>query len=134
MKVRKPIAPFRIKSNQYGFPCSTYYYIVDMENKIWHTDGVFRFKSLKEISTHGFKEATAAIATCEELNRSAISKHPAEEFLLGLYTNMCASFENYGSLGNLLFTTYGIGDDKLQSLKECMEEVLQLPAKKLKRY
>lgn len=58
-----------IKSNQYGFPCKTYYYIVNEENKIWHRDGKWRKKSLIQLWSHGFKTESEAILQLNKLNQ-----------------------------------------------------------------
>lgn len=54
-----------IKSNQYDFPCKTYYYIVNGEGKIYHySDGKFRKKCLKQARTYWYyseQEAQCAI-------------------------------------------------------------------------
>lgn len=57
----------RVKNNHYGWPCKTYYYIVDAENKIWHKDGKWRKKSLIQLWSHGFKTEPEAIEQLKKL-------------------------------------------------------------------
>ena len=56
-----PTIPFQIKSNQYGFPCKTYYYITDKYGLIYHhKDKVWRKKCLMEMTTFYFKSRESA--------------------------------------------------------------------------
>lgn len=50
-----------IRSNQYGFPCKTYYYIVDELGRTFHhKDGKFRKKALMEMRTFWYQTEQAA--------------------------------------------------------------------------
>lgn len=44
-----------VKNNQYGYPCHTYFYIVNDLGLIYHKDSKWRSKCLKELWSHGFR-------------------------------------------------------------------------------
>jgi hypothetical protein len=68
MKVYTPSLPLTLKGNQYGFPCKTYYYVVDSCGLIYHhSDKVWRKKSLIELWTHGFRSIESAITHFNEI-------------------------------------------------------------------
>lgn len=59
----------QVKSNQYGFPCSTYWYIVDNAGNIYHKDGKWRKKSLIELWSYGFKTEQEAVDILNTLTK-----------------------------------------------------------------
>lgn len=66
-----PTLPLTVKSNQYSYPCKTYYYIVDASGLIYHySDGKWRAKSLMELWTHAYSTEFAAIYALSVLTTS----------------------------------------------------------------
>lgn len=64
-----PKKPFNVESNQYGYPCNTYYYIVDGNGLIFHhKDKKWRVKPLIEITTYIYKTEISALTTLTYLN------------------------------------------------------------------
>lgn len=63
-----PVMPLRVESNQYGWPCRTYYYIVDANGFIFHQkDKVWRKKPLIEMTTYIYRTESSAETTLQYL-------------------------------------------------------------------
>jgi hypothetical protein len=72
---------YEIKSNQYGFPCKTYWYIVDGEGKIYHySDKKFRKKSLKQLLTYAYFYYQAALEAVEMLENQPRNRKQNNEY------------------------------------------------------
>lgn len=52
----------QVKSNQYGFPCKTYWYIENEKGETYHySDGYFRKKTLIQMRTYSYYSEQEAI-------------------------------------------------------------------------
>lgn len=61
MDINFPTLPVSIKSNQYGFPCKTYYYIIDANGLIFHEgDCKWRKKCLIQLWTYAYRDKDKA--------------------------------------------------------------------------
>lgn len=68
MKTNQPVLPLNIKSNQYMFPCKTYYYITDANGLTYHySDNKWRKKSLIEMRTHCYYNQESVKADYQKL-------------------------------------------------------------------
>ena len=59
----------KIQSNQYGFPCKTYYYILNDKAEIFHhKDNKWRKKTLKQMNAYCFYSFASAETALKNLN------------------------------------------------------------------
>lgn len=66
----EPTLPVSVKSNQYGWPCKTYYYIVDANGNTLHiSDYKWRKKCLIELNTHAIREQHIAEKMASAFNK-----------------------------------------------------------------
>lgn len=73
-----------IESNQYGFPCKTYYFIVNEKGETYHySDKKWRYNSLKELTTFYFTSKESAQHHLETLQKEAFKEVKCESGITG---------------------------------------------------